>query len=72
MKQCHKQSGMRQCHSFPFVKEIKEIKTEKFTWKINKEVSCVDENIVYLIECDKERCQMKYIGETHKQMKARF
>ena len=32
----------------------------------------MDENVVYLIECDKERCKMKYIGETHKQMKDRF
>ena len=72
MKQCHKLTGMRQCHTCPFVKEGKEITTEKFKWKINKSVSCEDKNVVYLIECNKERCRMQYVGETERSLRERF
>ena len=72
MKQCHKLTGMRQCHTCPFIKEGKEINAETFKWKINKSVSCEDSNIVYLIECNKERCKMQYIGETERTLRERF
>ena len=65
MKNCGKQ-----CHACPYTKQIKEIKTPSFTWKINKSVNCEDKNIIYLIQCNK--CQEKYIGETERSMKERM
>ena len=41
------------------------IKSENFTWKINKKVSCNNSIIVYLIGCQKER-QTTYIRLTTK------
>ena len=40
------------------------------TWKINKNVNCLTENIVYLIECTK--CKEKYIGESERSLKCRL
>ena len=65
MRQCGKQ-----CPTCPYIKQTKNIKTDKFTWKINKSVNCEDKNIVYMIECNK--CMLKYIGETERTLKDRI
>ena len=61
------------CHACPYVKERKNIKTGQHTWNILDKVNCMSENIVYLIQCDKENCkENKYIGETSKPMHERL
>ena len=60
------------CGSCPFIKEAKEIKHKKGTWKIIKEVNCESINCVYLIECQKENCKQKYIGETKRSIRTRI
>ena len=49
------------------------MKSGKHTWSIDSKVDCNTENIVYLIQCDKENClENKYIGETEKPMHERL
>ena len=35
----------------------KQIKGNNLVWKINSEVSCDKRNIIYIITCEKEKCQ---------------
>jgi hypothetical protein len=61
------------CTACPYIKEGKSIKINKRTdWKINKKVDCNSYNIVYLIECNKNNCKEKYIGETKRPLKFRL
>ena len=39
--------------------------------KINQSLNCNISNCVHLIECKKENCNMKYIGETKRILKFR-
>ena len=55
-----------------YVKEANKVKAETFTWTINKKVSCQDTNVIYLIQCDKERCKKRYIGFTTKEFRERM
>ena len=48
------------------------MKAESFTWTINKKVSCHDSNLIYLIQCDKERCKKTNIGLTTKELRERM
>ena len=70
MKRCTYKG--QQCHACPYVNEMKEIKLKTINWKINKSVNCGDNNIVNLIECNKENWHMKYVGETERTMRERF
>ena len=67
MKNCKKN-----CSICPFVKETKEIKTEKFAWKLNKRITCQSYNIVYMKSCQNENCLQKYIGESERKLKDRI
>ena len=64
MKKCE-----RGCIICPFVKEAKHVKANTFTWSINSKVNCHTKNIVYLLQCTKENCNLKYIGESEKAVK---
>ena len=44
--------------------EGKELKSDNFTLKITQPVNCETENCVYMIECNKEKCKQRYIGDT--------
>ena len=62
-------NGMQKCGKCvicSYVMTGNVIKSENFTWKIYKKVSCNNSNIVYLIECQKERCKQCYVGFTRK------
>ena len=61
MKKCGKP-----CPTCPFVKEGKSIKYKKTNWEIYGKVNCETKNVIYLIECNKESCKIRYIGETEK------
>jgi hypothetical protein len=67
MRRCKKQ-----CHACPYIKESKEINTVTFKWTINKPVNCEDSNVIYMIECMKDNCRQKYIGETKRKFKVRL
>ena len=63
----------RQCPACPFIQEQKSVKiTQKTDWKINKKVTCTSFNIVYIIECSKQNCNKRYIGETKRMLKHRL
>ena len=49
MKKCNKS-----CHACPFILEGKEIKGDKFDWKITTPANCQTKNVVYVIECNKD------------------
>ena len=66
MKKCGKQ-----CPACPFIKEGKHVKLNKSTWTIGSVVNCESSNIVYLIECQKEECKERYIGESSRPLKER-
>ena len=67
MKKCGKP-----CPTCPFVKEGKSIKYKKTNWEIYGKVNCETKNVIYLIECNKEPCKIRYIGETGRKLKERF
>ena len=62
----------RPCPTCPYIQEGKEIKGNTFTWKIKDKVDCNIYNCIYMIECDKERCRARYIGESERPLRKRF
>ena len=67
MKKCTKS-----CVICPYVKETKHIKSTRFTWKLSQQITCESNNLVYMICCQKETCQMNYIGESERRLKDRI
>ena len=73
LKRCSKS-----CLICTYIKKGQEIKENSFTWKINQRVTCQSNNLVYMIICNKESCQLKnkyqqkYIGETERKLKDRI
>ena len=60
MKKCS-----RACTACPFINQTKKVRlSENEYWNINKHVNCDSFNVVYLLECNKEKCKQRYIGET--------
>ena len=67
--------GMKRCGNWctacPYIREGTSIQVNRGEkWKINKNVNCLTENIVYLIECSK--CSERYIGESERSLKTRL
>ena len=61
------------CPACPYINTQKEVKIdEKSSWKIMKKYTCETFNCIYLIECQKENCQSRYIGQTGRQFKYRL
>ena len=77
-KKCPKRflKGMKKCGkgciACPFIREGKKYRRGKVIWNIQREVTCETKNFVYLIECEKERCNEIYIGETERPFKLRL
>ena len=67
MKKCNKP-----CGACPYIKEGKTIKSNNFEWTIPQSVNCETYNVIYLIECDKNNCNEKYIGQTHRPLRMRL
>ena len=70
-----KQKGMKKCGKCVSCKSIKEgrtIKSTKTNWTLNREYNCKTENVVYLLECDKENCRKQYVGETERPLSERI
>ena len=70
MKKCGK------CPACPYVKEGKKVKTKNANWNLTKQFNCLTQNVVYIIQCQKDRCingdTFIYIGETEKQIEVRI
>ena len=63
------QKGMqkcgRDCTACPFIKTGRKIKIkDNKDWNIKRKMNCMSYNVIYLIECDKDRCKERYVGET--------
>ena len=71
-----KQRGVRKCGknctACPYIREVKSLKINKIEWKINQSLNCDISNCVYMIECRKDNCEMRYIGETKRILKFRL
>jgi hypothetical protein len=67
MKKCG-----RPCLACPYIKEGKAIKLKNGEWKIMKSLNCESANSVYLLECNKDYCKSKYIGETDRPIRERI
>ena len=67
MKKCGKN-----CTACPYIKEAKSLRINQNEWKINQSLNCEISNCVYLIECKKDNCDMKYVGETKRMLKFRL
>ena len=66
----------KQCTACPYIKEGRTITNKQKTWRIEKNLNCESSNIVYLIECKKDRCkrtnEYRYIGESKRPLKYRL
>ena len=60
------------CGLCPFVKEGKKINMKNRMWHITGKVNCEGSNICYLIECQKDKCKERYIGETEHSLRTIF
>ena len=67
MKRCGKD-----CSACPYIREVKSLNINTNEWKINQKFNCEISNCIYLIECMKEHCNMKYVGETKRIIKFRL
>ena len=67
MKRCGKN-----CSACPYIKEVKSLNINGNEWKINQNLNCEISNCIYLIECKKDHCNMKYVGETKRIFKFRL
>ena len=67
MKKCGKS-----CPACPFISEGKFITLNKRRWEIHGHLTCETKNIVYLIECKKQKCKARYVGESERQLKERL
>ena len=60
MKKCTKQ-----CSACPYISEGRNIKINKRnTWKIYKRLDCNSFNVIYMIECNIDKCRKRYSGTT--------
>ena len=48
------------------------IKSDTFSWQIRKHLNCQTKNIIDMIECNKDSCRAKYIGETQRTFSERI
>ena len=63
----------KECTACPYIIEGRNVRIDKrSTWRINKKLNCLTFNSVYMIECDKDKCKQRYIGETKRPIKYRI
>ena len=65
--------NLHNCRACPFIKEAKNIKKgNKIVWRLSNKFTCNTFNVIYMIECRKERCNQRYIGHTKRKLKRRL
>ena len=58
------------CTVCPYVLKRKTVQINKKTkWKIERKVNCNTFNCIYMIQCSKDNCNIRYIGQTGRLMK---
>jgi hypothetical protein len=63
----------KECTACPYIIEGRNVRIDKrSTWRINRKLNCLTFNSVYMIECDKDKCKQRYIGETKRPIKYRI
>lgn len=65
-RQQRKLKGMKKCGkciACCLIKEGRSIKSNETTWTLNREYDCNSKNVVYMLECDKDNCKKRYVGE---------
>ena len=68
MRKCGKE-----CTACPYINEGKKVNIiDKETWELRKHFTCETSNVIYLIECTKNNCTDRYIGETGRPLKHRL
>ena len=61
------------CPACPYVQKGKSVKINtNSNWRIDKKVNCDTFNCVYMIQCTKENCMQRYIGQTGRLIKFRI
>ena len=62
------------CSACPYIKEDKVVKYgENKKWILNRNLTCANSNIIYMIECQKENCkEPRYIGESGRPLRYRL
>ena len=62
------------CNICPYVKEQKTVHATHTNHKVhlNKHYNCTTSNIVYIIQCKKDKCKDQYIGQTQNSLSSRF
>ena len=66
------QKCTKNCTACPYIREVKSLRINGQEWKINQSLNCEISNCVYLIECKKDNCEMRYVGETKRILKFRL
>ena len=56
----------------PLVKEGNVIRGNNYTWNLRTKVSCNTRNVIYMIECNKEKCNQRYIGQSKREFRLRM
>ena len=69
--------GMRKCGTTctacPYIKEDKKIKIDQQnTWNLYRKHTCNSFNIIYMLECNLDKCKLRYIGESKRSVKHRL
>ena len=67
MQRCNKP-----CSICPFILPCKEVNSQEFKWKIRSKVNCNTSNVIYMIQCNKQNCNIRYIGETQNELRIRI
>ena len=63
----------KECASCPYIIEGRNIKTDKrSTWRVNKKLDCSKFNAVDMIQCEKDSCRLRYIGESKRPIRNRI
>ena len=63
----------KMCPACPYIKYGKEVSiNDKEKWNINRRMTCETYNIIYMLECQKDKCRQRYIGTTGRQLKLRL
>ena len=67
MKKCQKN-----CVICSYIKECKNVKGTQFIWHLNEPLNCRTRNLIYMIECNIDKCKQRYIGESERTLKDRI
>ena len=61
------------CTACHYAQKRKTVKINKKTeWKIERKVNCNTFNCIYMIQCNKDNCNKRYIGQTGRLLKFRI